>query len=40
MKTSIIGLFFLVMIAQSSFGQQRGLNPPDKIFTAAEQELA
>jgi hypothetical protein len=39
MKTSIIGLFFLVMIAQSSFGQQRGLNPPDKTFTAAEQEL-
>lgn len=29
------------MIAQLSFGQQqqRGLNPPDKVFTAEEQEL-
>ena len=39
MKTSIIGLFFLIMSAQLSFGQQRGLNPPDRTFTAAEQEV-
>ena len=39
MKTSIIGLFFLMMIAQSSFGQRGGLNPPDRAFTAEEQEL-
>jgi hypothetical protein len=41
MKAPILRLFFLVMIVQLSFGQQeqRGLNPPDKVFTAAEQEL-
>ena len=39
MKTSISGLFFLIMSAQLSLGQQRGLNPPDRTFTAAEQEV-
>jgi hypothetical protein len=39
MKTSIIGLFFLIMSTQLSLGQQRGLNPPDRTFTAAEQEV-
>jgi hypothetical protein len=39
MKTSIIGLIFLIMIAQLSSGQQRGLNPAGKTFTAEEQEL-
>jgi hypothetical protein len=40
MKTSIIGLFFLIMSAQWSFGQERGsLNPPGRTFTAAEREL-
>lgn len=44
MKAPVLGFFFLVVIAQLSFGQpqqqqQRGLNPPDKVFTVAEQEL-
>jgi hypothetical protein len=39
MKTLISGLFFLIMSAQLSLGQQRGLNPPDRTFTAAEQEV-
>jgi len=39
MKTSIIGLLFLVMSSQLASGQQRGLNPPDRTFTAAEQEI-
>jgi hypothetical protein len=39
MKTSIIGLFFLVMSTQLSFGQERGLNPSGRTFTAAEQEV-
>jgi hypothetical protein len=38
MKTSIIGLFLLIMIAQLSFGQP-GLNPTNRTFTAAEQEI-
>ena len=38
MKTSIIGLFFLIMCAQLSFGQP-GLNPTNRTFTAAEQEV-
>ncbi|MGD0582605.1 MAG: nuclear transport factor 2 family protein [Bacteroidales bacterium] len=39
MKTSIIGLLFLIMSTQLSFGQQPGINPPDKTFTAEEQEI-
>lgn len=39
MKTSIIGLFLVIISAQLSFGQERGLNPAGKTFTAAEQEL-
>lgn len=38
MKTIIIGLIFLVMGAQLSFGQP-GLNPTNRTFTAAEQVL-
>jgi hypothetical protein len=38
MKNLIIGLFFLIM-SVLSFGQQRGLNPTDRTFTAEEQEL-
>ncbi len=39
MKAKIIGFFLIIIIAQSSFGQQPGLNPPNKTFTAAEQEI-
>jgi hypothetical protein len=39
MKTTIIGLLFLIMSAQLSFGQERGLNPANRTFTAAEQEV-
>jgi hypothetical protein len=39
MKTTILGLFFLVVVAQMSFGQYPGLNPTNRIFTAAEQEI-
>lgn len=39
MKASIIGLFFLIISAQLSFGQEHGLNPAGKTFTAAEQEV-
>lgn len=38
MKTSIIGLFLLIVSAQLSFGQG-GLNPANRTFTTAEQEL-
>jgi hypothetical protein len=38
MKTLIIGLFFLIMSVQWSFGQP-GLNPTNRTFTASEQEL-
>jgi len=38
MKATIIGLFFLIMSAQLSFGQP-GLNPTNRTFTAAEQEV-
>jgi len=38
MKTTIIGLFILIMSAQLSLGQ-RGLNPTNRTFTAAEQEV-
>jgi len=40
MKTIIIGIFFLVICAQLSYGQERGdLNPAGRNFTAEEQEL-
>ena len=39
MKTSIIGLFFLIMSAQLSFGQQPNVNQSTKSNTAAEQEI-
>jgi hypothetical protein len=39
MKAKIIGLLLLVISSQLSFGQQPGLNPPGKTFTAAEQEI-
>jgi hypothetical protein len=38
MKTTILGLLFLIIGAQLSFGQP-GLNPANRTFTAAEQEL-
>ncbi len=39
MKTTIIGLFFII-ISALSFGQERGgLNPSGRTFTAAEQEV-
>lgn len=38
MKTTIIGLFILIMSAQLSLGQG-GLNPTNRTFTAAEQEV-
>jgi hypothetical protein len=39
MKTSIIGLFLIIISSQLSFGQERGLNPTNRTFTAAEQEV-
>jgi hypothetical protein len=39
MKTIIFGLFLIIMGAQLSFGQERGLNPSGRTFTAEEQEL-
>lgn len=39
MKTTIIGLLLVVISAQLSFGQERGLNPAGRTFTAAEQEV-
>lgn len=39
MKKSIIGLLLIIICAQLSFGQGRGLNPPDRTFTAAEKEV-
>jgi hypothetical protein len=38
MKTTITGLFFLIMGLQFTFGQQ-GLNPTNRTFTSAEQEI-
>lgn len=38
MKTTILGLFLIIMSAQLSFGQP-GLNPTNRTFTAAEQEV-
>jgi hypothetical protein len=42
MKTTIIGLFLLIMSAQLSFGQMGPyppLNPTNRTFTAEEQEI-
>jgi hypothetical protein len=39
MKKSIIGLILMIISAQLSFGQERGLNPTGRTFTAEEQEL-
>lgn len=39
MKTTILGLFLIVLGAQLSFGQERGLNPTGRTFNAAEQEV-
>lgn len=40
MKAKLIGLLLIVISTQLSFGQERGrLNPPDRTFTAAEQEI-
>lgn len=38
MKTTILVIFLMVVSSELSLGQQ-GLNPPNKVFTAAEQEL-
>ncbi len=38
MKTTMIGLLFLIMSTQLSNGQP-GLNPANRTFTAAEQEI-
>jgi hypothetical protein len=38
MKAIILGLFLIIASAQLSFGQA-GLNPTNKTFTAAEQEI-
>ena len=38
-KTSILGLFVLIMSAQWSFAQQENLNPSAANSTAAEQEI-
>ncbi len=38
MKTTIIGLFILIMSAQLSLGQP-GLNPTNRTFTTSEQEI-
>jgi hypothetical protein len=39
MKTSIIGLFLLVLSVQLLNGQQPGVNQSTKSYTAAEQEI-
>lgn len=41
MKTTIIGLIFLIMCAQLSFGQREypPLNPTNRTFSSAEQEI-
>ncbi|BBE17993.1 hypothetical protein AQPE_2152 [Aquipluma nitroreducens] len=38
MKTTILGLFLIIMSTQLSFGQP-GLNPTNRTFTAVEQEV-
>jgi hypothetical protein len=39
MKTTIFGLFLIIISAQLSSGQEGGLNPSGRTFTAAEQEV-
>jgi hypothetical protein len=39
MKAKIIGLLLIVLTTQLSFGQEGGLNPPGRTFTAAEQDV-
>jgi len=39
MKKSIFGILILIISAQLSLGQERGLNPAGRTFTAEEQEL-
>jgi len=39
MKTTIFGLFLLIISAPLSYGQERGLNPSGRTFTADEQEI-
>jgi hypothetical protein len=39
MRTKIFGLFFLMICAQFTFGQYPGLNPTNRAFTSAEQEI-
>lgn len=38
MKATILGLFLIIVSMQMSFGQA-GLNPTNRTFTAAEQEI-
>lgn len=38
MKTTILVIFLMMVSSQLSFGQQ-GLNPTNRVFTAAEQEI-
>ena len=38
MKTTILVIFLMMVSSQLSFGQQ-GLNPTNRVFTTAEQEL-
>jgi hypothetical protein len=39
MRTKIFGFFLMIISVQFSFGQERGLNPAGRTFTAAEQEV-
>lgn len=39
MKTTILGLFLIIVSTQLSFGQYPSLNPANRTFTAAEQEI-
>jgi len=38
MKTTILGFFLIIVSTQLSFGQP-GLNPTNRVFTAAEQDI-
>ena len=38
MRTTILGLFLIIVSMQFSFGQP-GLNPTNRVYTAAEQEI-
>lgn len=39
MKTTLIAFFLVIMFAQLSYGQYPALNPTNRTFTAAEQEI-